>query len=146
MSRELKFRAWHKKDKRMYPVTTLNFEIGVAALEGFRYCNKKINYSSYKTDHWCGHDYFKNIELMQYTGLKDRDGNEIYEGDIVRYNRGVILLMKWGEENAGFDFDYIKRRKNIVEDIRLHRSDEEFKVIGSIYTNPNLLTGAKQKR
>jgi len=65
-SREIKFRAWHEINKNMHPPSSM-FEIttnGQIYREGFN----------------CTDDYI----LMQYTGLKDKNGKEIYEGDIYR--------------------------------------------------------------
>lgn len=63
--REIKFRAWEKNLKEIIQVYNIDFE------------NRLIN----KDGVW---RMFNEIELMQYTGLKDKNGREIYEGDIVR--------------------------------------------------------------
>ena len=65
--------------------------------------------------------------LMQYTGLKDKNGVEIYEGDIVKYEYGQIFEIKW-------DYGLLSHLENIW-----------FKIIGNIYENPELL-GDKNER
>lgn len=113
MTREIKFRAWCKKNKvwqKRFNVTQDgNFSIGNGA-----------NYS-------------EKIILMQYTGLHDKNGVEIYDGDIVfrsHYQYEVqfidgafmVLTKNYGFKNIG------KYTKN------------SFEVIGNIYQNKNLLT------
>lgn len=114
MKREIKFRAWEKTFKEMIPVHNINFE------------NKMINSESA----W---RLFKEIELMQCTGLKDKNGKEVYEGDIFLrdFDTGVVVfkdcsfLIKWDDQED--DYSYLN----------LYAGDGE--VIGNIYENKELL-------
>lgn len=72
------------------------------------------------------------VELMQYTGLKDKNGVEIYEGDIVRHatDEGVYKIIF---EDGGF---YVK---NLFEYDFQTINEYPLEVIGNIYENPELL-------
>ena len=70
MNREIKFRAWDKTEDKMYNDYTW--------VNGFgELCPKVFKHTS---------DYSPRLIIEQYTGLKDRNGKEIYEGDKYRYH------------------------------------------------------------
>lgn len=135
MSREIKFRAWNENIKVMNYFCRLEVVVEEAnlVLGGW------LDASQHKVTDLIAFAKTKTV-LMQYTGLKDCKGNEIYEGDIVRIKRPLwdwrpnnalvvehLVEIKWVEETCGF------RDAGAVTD---------GEVIGNIYENSNLL-GAK---
>ena len=77
----------------------------------------------------------KSVEnLMQYTGLKDKNGKEIYEGDIVQ--RGIITFSR-----GKFQGTYFDGSGNMEEDWEDDLYQErDIEVLGNVYENPELLT------
>ena len=108
--REIKFRAWDVSEKRMLSHELFNTELSFA--------------ESAELDFWLNND---SYILMQYTGLKDKNGKEIYEGDIVKdgyHGKYGIYEVKW--EKIGWNF--------VSEDGR------EIEIIGNIHENPELIS------
>lgn len=128
--REIKFRAWLKWDKRILPVKSIIFEtnrVSVRLRERF----------------WISTE-FNEIELMESTGLKDRNGTEIYEGDIINYKYGrhtsTQFVVKYDEFQATFVVvdnhnDLIYTFRELADYIQLN----SLEVIGNIYENKELL-------
>lgn len=123
--REIKFRAWLKEHKTMVNVA----EIDV---------NNQLIYHYGFDDFEGNFENFNSIELLQYTGLKDKNENEIYEGDIVklRANHGIGVV-KYYDEWGAFVVEYIKPRPLAVLGMNYYKEDIE--VIGNIYENPELI-------
>lgn len=123
--REIKFIAWHKEKKIMGEV------LGIDIL------HKEIFFSNEDVNCY-EHSDFKDIELMQYTGLYDKNEKEIYEGDIVklRANHGIGVV-KYYDEWGAFVIEYIKPRPLAVLGMNYYKEDIE--VLGNIYKNPELL-------
>lgn len=126
-----KFRAWDKKTETIQEVESISFT------------EKKLVIDQ-KSVAWFNSDYIRNfddIELMQYTGLKDKNGVEIFEGDIVLAD-GVKKIVTFGEQEHEEDFGdliyyigfnvYTKMGYSSVIPV-------EYEVIGNIYENPELL-------
>lgn len=135
--REIKFRAWLKDDKTMEFVDIIdwNFEsISFSKLIPIKESNPEYDEIEVR---------FKEVELMQYTGLKDRNGKEIYEGDIVKnivtLCVGEILWVKaycrYGLKEAIFP----NSTKPIVDCTMAQR----YEVIGNIYENSELLNNGE---
>jgi hypothetical protein len=91
--REPKYRAWLKKEQKMYPVKGLIWfdgDIG-AGLDTIRV---DVKVSNITTD--CLFKGPDDVELMQFTGLQDASGCDIFEGDIVRFDDEVYPVT-WGQ-------------------------------------------------
>lgn len=123
--REIKFRVWCEARKEMLPIQRHSFKT-----------NKSMPYGwnmQYEFD-----------AIMQYTGLKDKNGTEIYEGDIVDatycidrclyYSEDEYGIVVWDDKKFGF---FIKFKNEI--DVTPISYYEYLKVIGNIYENPELL-------
>lgn len=143
--REIKFRAWNKKQKKMYDGNDIISVIGVPGIVNEEQICYRLN------------EHFERLQkqfiLMEYVGFKDKRGKEVYEGDVVQFD--VV-----GENHVSFD----KKKK---EQIRYHENQVigelqikaeytlfdyeplnnccQFEVIGNIYENPNLLQEEKNE-
>lgn len=70
-----------------------------------------------------------DLPVMQYTGLKDRDGKEVYEGDIV----GVCFKEKEIGEGVAYQFTVD------IPDVYARGAKEDWEIIGNIYENPDII-------
>ncbi|MDV3518448.1 YopX family protein [Lentilactobacillus otakiensis] len=137
MSREIKFRAWNSVTKEMEQVTQINLKNHYVQTTF-----NKIGYSYGQPD---------DVIVEQYTGLKDVNGKEIYEGDIIKFfgankkikakNEFGIIVYKADRYGAGFN-SIIQNKEhgyggiNIAQDI----------VVGNVHTNPELLEAQHDTR
>lgn len=145
--REIKFRVWDDHFKYMnYKVTVGMW--GKESLNDDNYTACAMYVMPDKVDykcepHWAHFEpYMEDVHLMQYTGIKDKNGKEIYEGDILKINvAGVInKRVKVVYENGAFGV-YWKAWGAPREELHYFNSfcNTEFEVIGNIYENPELL-------
>jgi len=125
MKREIKFRAWDKENKAFMP--SEGYAICDGDVMGLRYGNEM---EDVLTD---------QIELMQYTGLKDMNGVDIYENDIVKSNYKYAqpkisqIIMEDGNSYIAGE-DLATGNEMLVSD-----HVDEIEVIGNIHKNPELL-------
>lgn len=134
--REIKFRAWSTKDKKMY-----HFDDKHLIVMG-RQNRWSFGEPSWDWEMEEGTDETDGI-LMQYTGLKDVNGKEIYEGDIVRYIDSLyhktIHQIIWNDYYACFSYKPYKFIDNGGDDDATLSYTRKFEIIGNIYENPELL-------
>ena len=131
---KIKFRVWDKKNNRMIkpkkfatviPVLDFNGNLGVM--------------DTYKNWHWHGIVPENEYELMLFIGSHDKNGKEIYEVDIVLYDRNIHKDI----DTAKFKVVWAKDRYVLQEIKHKYYIDdvtwELVEVIGNIYENPELL-------
>jgi len=138
--REIRFRAW--ADGKMWDSYVVD-DNGEMCTNG-DYCNGPENNSNKKI-------------VMQFTGLKDKNGKEIYEGDIIKYGDGGV------EERFQIRLVYFDKGSFVVDDDVYFSGDlspivlscfacndeedgDECEVIGNIYENPELLESKEAKK
>lgn len=115
MTREIKFRAWDKKNNKLVKLSLLGLHT--------EFETNPCVYNAWENEDSVAH--YSDVELMQFTGLKDKNGKEIYEGDIVNgYSKSTVEYL---EDFAGF-FPMCNWPSN-----------KEWEVIGNIHENPELL-------
>jgi uncharacterized phage protein (TIGR01671 family) len=124
MNREIKFRAWHKQVEAMKPVEWMNFKGDLLKVPFY--------------GNWAK----SSCALMQYTGLKDKNGKEIYEGDLIRredvgnYAKGGLSnLMEITFEDGSFCTRSGEFRTSLIE----MEYPEYYEIVGNVYENPELL-------
>lgn len=123
------FRAWLKKEKEMIDVDEIHWYRGK-----FEFIGDGITFQRLANE----------VELMQSTGLKDKNGKEIFEGDVVQYqntkvpsadSKGVIRYFdNWAM--FGIDIEHNEPRALFFNGLADHISLE---AVGNIYENPELL-------
>lgn len=134
--REIKFRAWYfdewEEKGRMIEWRDLHIETDEDGL--FMWVGDEGEENNFGSGSGTN-----SFTLMQYTGLKDKNGKEIYEGDIVNYShpRTNEIIRTVTFKHGAFGIEGIYEKTHIIFGNIL---DSHIEVIGNIYENPELLT------
>ena len=148
--REIKFRAWHKEQGKMYSAEEMGKDQLTLMPDGRGFAN--ISSCSTRLS---GIDNSRKMIPLQFTGLKDKNGTEIYEGDIVD-GFGNRFVVKWGifrfrklteyedvnivdVPSFAFTLEGDIPRYTIVKNFKGEHDLKGLEVIGNIHENPELL-------
>ncbi len=126
-----KFRAWYKGINELY------YDVRVTSTEEY----EKVEVLDCFTD-WIEIEDNDHV-LMRNTGLKDKKGNEIYEGDICAYYYGDVAEyceVKWSEKYS----TWMIEGDSDIEFLRDFAKHSVFEVVGNIYEDPELLEEAEE--
>ena len=133
--RTIKFRAWDKINKKWMNGKDFPWTYTQESTPIFSFDPQGIA---------CMNEW--DCEIIQFTGLKDKNGKEIYEGDIFQCLYAFdgctnhVMVVEYNEPRAGFfpRWDYEKcQQKGVSKNMH---DLEELKIIGNIYENPELLS------
>lgn len=125
-----KFRALDRLTGKMFPVGIIDYSIQSVYIEE-------------PNEMYCERD-FDDVELMRYTGLKDVNSKEIYEGDIIRFfdcdGDGYTVPVVWDNDYACFSVDWGSNMLTSFDYLEEFYTDlKDIEVIGNIYENLSLI-------
>lgn len=124
--RDIKFRAFDKKLKKVLKVKEIDFDNRIVTLEISESAIKKIP--------------FEDVELLQYTGVKDKNGKEVYDGDVFIHTGQKFEVIWYSTRFIGIDHkDYaITDGYCCYVDCQYKDGSSSIEVIGNVYDNPEL--------
>lgn len=123
--KEFKMKAWLKKENKMVAIIGIDLN--------YQYIRYTDDGNLFKDDYKIAE--FKDIELLQFTGTKDKSGQELYEADVILFNDGIddiYGLISYDDDEGTYRVSY----ENITE--HLSEREGDFEIVGNIFENPQL--------
>ncbi|ATV63183.1 YopX family protein [Fusobacterium pseudoperiodonticum] len=123
--KEFKMKAWLKKENKMVAIIGIDLN--------YQYIRYTDDGNLFKDDYKIAE--FKDIELLQFTGTKDKAGQELYEADVILFNDGIddiYGLISYDDDEGTYRVSY----ENITE--HLSEREGDFEIVGNIFENPQL--------
>lgn len=138
-----KFRAWFKREQRMIE----SYDILAIDYENEEIVTQKIYSERGLAIERDIHSYdFDDVNLMQSTGLIDKNGKEVFENDVIRDSDGFEGIVQYDESYGMYGIAYLPTLSNGIDMTFEELKDNfrnKFEVIGNIYENPEFLEGEK---
>lgn len=123
-----KFRAWDGAKKEMLKDTFAITESGQVVVVEQEFVTSPPDYV-----------FVDHLVIMQSTGIKDKNGKEIFEGDIVDY-KGRKAIIKWHGSYASFIYRFVDEMQERVSEWEpLFLAYHHFEIIGNVYENKEFL-------
>ena len=132
------YRVWVKKEKKMYGIEYDGYVDYIRACgepdalgTDVQIIDETGTYQSYS---------FDEVEVMEYTGRKDKNGIKIYEGDVLYYRLlEQNYLVQWDNHNA--KFSAVGGRNTFDSNAYRASAFDQMEIVGNVYENPNLMEG-----
>lgn len=137
MDRRIDFRGWDG-NKMWYPSDNFNVILEFNKISGW---NLTPNRPGYKGEYLAGESQSKTpmFTLLQFTGLKDKNGKDIYEGDVLDCQDRIVQVV-WHEQAGQWDSKFIRYQFDLCSS-GIQNLDWKYRavVIGNIHENPELI-------
>mgnify|MGYP001030815901 CR=1 FL=1 len=131
LERELEFKVWHRGQGHMYDNVAVSDE-------------NTVGYESTSNNFNC--ETSKEIVVLQYTSRLDKEGEKIFEGDVLKMSRVADpVIVKWDEEKVGFVLENPEETAISKKQVDWPSSEKSLKILGNIYENPEIFEGEREE-
>ncbi|WP_176467150.1 YopX family protein [Terribacillus saccharophilus] len=143
--RDVKFRAWDNVDFKMLYTgeeEDVHFYFDSNGIVAEKFHNTVVDTVEGDRIPDVGYEKLEHLQYMQYTSLKDKNGKEIYEGDVLKVEGSKRrYVVRWNNEESAFTVTYKYANDDPAEWVisEFREVLKTFEVIGNIYENPELL-------
>ena len=128
--KEIKYKAWHKEEKKMYDVAMMDL------------LGKRLMLTEEGKKQIVKQSIFDAVELLEFTGKTDKGKKKLFKGDLVKWLDGKNYEIKWSDKINGFVPVEVGEKENEYDYFTDFDNGE---YVGNIFKNPELLTGNSQK-